>query len=395
MQLPKLAQARYARARMRAFAVLICAAVLLGCADDGEPEQPIDYEYEDQLEPAESLASARFSHAATLLADGRVLLVGGLRGAPSQLDLEAFVAEVELFDPTSERFEQGAALSSPRSEPSATRVADGRVVVLGGNTLNENTLTIPALAIEVWDPASESFSSPGELPSGGVLFHCAVPLGDDVLVIDECYPGSCTPLRINPDAGVTTLAGDPMYRYGIDVDCAPLPDGRVLLAGGLDVVDLLDVPASYAEIYDPASETFERVGPMSAGYGYQTKLLALANGDVLLLGGATEGGPLGQIYSASSGAFTDVDGDVPDRAEHSLTLLGDGRVLVVGGVQSDTFELAPGIVLLDPTTASFQTLTPSFEPRKGHTAVRLDSGPVLIAGGQDAVDNLADAYLFR
>jgi hypothetical protein len=383
---------------MRAFSGclhVVCVNVLLGCAADEPPEQPLgEYEYEDELEPAEPLASARFSHAASLLDDGRVLLVGGLRGAPSQLDLDAFVAEVELFDPATERFEQGAALAFPRSWPSATRVADGRVVVLGGNTLNESTLTVPALAIEVWDPASESFSGAGELPSGGVLFHCAAPLGDAVLVIDECYPASCTPLRVHPDDGVTSLGGDPMYRYGLDVDCAPLPDGRVLLAGGIEIVDLVDVPADYVEIYDPASESFEQVGPMSAAYGYATKLLTLANGDVLILGAAVDG-PLGQIYSPSSGQFTEVDGEVPDRAEHTLTLLGDGRVLVAGGVQADTLELASGLVIFDPATGNFQTSSSSFEPRKGHTTVRLDSGPVLIAGGQDALDNLADAYLFR
>lgn len=386
---------------MRAFAIclhargtglnLIAASVLLGCAEEA-PEQPIgDYEYEDALAPTEPLASARSAHAAAALADGRVLLVGGLRGAPSQLDFDAFVAEVELFDPETERFEQGAALTTVRSHASATRVADGRVVVLGGTTLDANTLTIPALPIEVWDPASESFSGAGELPSGGVLFHCAVPLGNDVLVIDECSPGDCAPLRVSPDDGPTALGGTPTLEYGLDVDCAPLSDGRVLLAGGLD---LMGAPVSYVEIYDPASQSFEMVGPMSAAYGYQTKLLALDNGDVLLLGGAVEG-PLGQIYSPSTGEFTEVDGDVPDRAEHTLTLLDDGRVLVAGGVRSDDFQLAPGLVLFDPTTGGFAELSPSFAPRKAHTAVRLDSGPVLIAGGQDAVDNLADAHLFR
>jgi hypothetical protein len=379
---------------MRAFAVLVSTCALLGCTtDEEEPEAP--YEYVDELEPTESLASPRFSHAATLLNDGRVLLVGGILGAPSQLDLAAFVAEVELFDPATERFEQGAALASPRSQPSATRVADGRVVVLGGNTRNESMLTAPALTIEVWDPASESFSSPGELPAGGVLFHCAVPLDNDVLVIDECYPGDCTPLLVDPDSGPTTLAGDPAYRYGIDVDCAALPDGRVLLAGGIEIVDLVDVPASEVEIYDPASESFERVGPMSAAYGYQTKLVTLENGDVLILGAAIDGGPLGQIYSPSTGAFTEVDGDVPNRAEHTLTLLGDGRVLIAGGSVAETFELAPGLEIFDPATGEFQSLSASFDPRRGHTAVRLDSGPVLIAGGQDAAENLADAYLFR
>jgi hypothetical protein len=381
----------------RPVSTAVCICALLGCSSSStDPDHdPVDYEYEDELEPTQSLASPRSSHAAISLQDGRVMLVGGVRGAPSQLGFEALVAEVELYDPETETFEQGPALASPRSWPSATMVNDGRVVVLGGNTLDANTLTIPALSIEVWNPTSESFSTVGELPSGGVLFHCAVPLGSDVLVIDECYPGDCTPLRIDPDGGVTTLGGDPTYRYGVDVDCAELPDGRVLLAGGIEVVDLIDMPADHAEIYDPETESFELVGPMSAAHGYPTKLVTLLDGNVLILGAAVDGGPLGQIYSPSTGGFTPVEGEVANRAEHTLTVLRDGRVLIVGGVEATTLELAPGLDIFDPITGSFTSLNPSFAPRKGHTAVRGDAGPVLIAGGQDAVDQLADAYVFR
>lgn len=375
--------------------LVLLLGVLLGCTAEVDPADPSQtpYTYDDELEPAPSLASARSLHAATLLADGRVLVVGGILGAPSQLGWDAFVAEAELFDPATERFEQGAALEFPRSLATATRVADGRVIVVGGSTLNENELSIPALPIEVWDPASESFSIAGELPVGGVLFHCAVALGSAVLVIDECQPGACTPLRVSPASSPTPLGGEPSYRYGIDVDCALLPDGRVLLAGGLEDIDLM--PASYVEIYDPTSQSFESVGPMSGAYGNQSKLVTLDNGDVLIFGGGVEGAPLGQIYSPSTGQFTAVDGDVTNRAEHSLTLLGDGRVLILGGIAAATFELAPGLDLFDPATGGFVSLGSSFEARKGHTAVRLDGGPVLIAGGQDAGGHRADAYLFR
>jgi hypothetical protein len=380
---------------MRAFVASICMFALLGCTAEDEPEKP--YEYVDELEATQSLDSVRFAHAATLLDDGRVMLVGGIRGAPSQLDFEAFVTEVELFDPISERFEQGAALASGRSWPSATRIADGRVVVLGGTTLNESTLSAPALAIEVWDPVTEAFSTVGELPAAGVLFHCAAPLGSEVLVIDECFPGSCAPLRVSASAGPSTLGGDPTYRYAIDVDCAPLPDGRVLLAGGIEIVDLVDVPSAYVEIYDPASESFELVGPMSAAYGPKSELLTLDTGDVLILGDAVDGAVLGQIYSPSSGGFTPLTGDIADRVDHTLTLLGDGRVLIVGGTLADSpdLDLAPGLDLFDPTDNSLLSLDQTFASRKGHTAVRLDQGPVLIAGGQDAADFRSDALLFR
>src|SRR5690606_8493061 len=177
---------------------LACAGNPDADADDSDAES---YVYADELEPAQPLASPRFAHAAALLDDGRVLVVGGILGAPSQLGIDAFRAEVELFDPDTEAFEQGAALASPRSWPSATRIADGRVVVVGGTTLDSNSLSTPALAIEVWDPASESVSTIGQLPAGGVLFHCAAPLGDDLLVLDDCDSNGCTLLRVDPDGG--------------------------------------------------------------------------------------------------------------------------------------------------------------------------------------------------
>lgn len=398
-ELSKANKARYARARMRAFVVpvsvlvSVCCFASLGCTASEDPLEP--YVYADELEPIAGLGSPRFAHAASSLADGRVLLAGGILGAPSQLDWDAFVAEVELFDPATEEFELGPALEFPRVWASATRVADGRVVVLGGTTLDANTQSIPALAVEVWDPADESISTIGELPSPGVLFHCAVPIDSKVLVIDECYPGSCTPLLVDPSTGVSALGGDPSYRYGLNVDCAPLGDGRVLLAGGVEVVNLVDVPSDYAEIYDPQTESFELVGPMPASYGPKSRLVALATGDVLILGAATDDSMLGQVYSPATDSFTPVTGSIVDRAEHTLTLLADGRVLISGGVDAQTLEPVLGLDLFDPTDNSLSVIDPSFAARTGHTAVLLDAGPVLFAGGQDATGFRMDASLFR
>lgn len=382
---------------MRTPAVLLmCAPALLACA--GDPDEDAEpYVYADSLESTQPLASPRFAHAATLLDDGRVLVVGGIRGAPSQLGLDAFPAEVELFNPDTETFEQGAALASPRSWPSATRVADGRVVIVGGTTLDANALSIPALAIELWDPASESLSTIGQLPSGGVLFHCAAPIGDDLLVLDDCDSNACTLVRVDPDGGdaaITVLAGTPSYSYSLDVDCASLPDGRVMIAGGQETVDGLTQGVAYAEIYDPATESFELIGPISGPYGPDTQLAVLANGDVMLFGDGEGNAPLGQLYSTSAGEFSPIEGEVVARVDHSLTALDDGRVLIIGGKQPD-LEFASGIDLFDPATGSFKSLTPEFAPRWGHTAVRLDSGPVLIVGGKTIDGHRADAYLYR
>jgi hypothetical protein len=396
---------------MRALIVAVSVCAVLGCtpgaADDelgehgehgteGEgdgDEEP--YVYLDELEPAESLASPRFAHAAVVLADGRALMVGGVRGAPSQLGVDAFVAEVELFDPSTEQFEQGAALSSPRSWPSATRIADGRVMVIGGTTLDSNSLSIPARDVELWDPAGESFAVIDQLPSGGVLFHCATPLAGGVLVIDDCYPEGCTPLQIDPAAGVTVLGGTPSYRYGLDVDCATLPDGRVFLGGSVELVDGYDVAVPYAEIYDPVSQSFELVGPMSSAHGAKSRLATLANGELLIFGDAVVDGALGQIYSPATGELRAVSAGVGNRVDHSMTVLADGRVLIAGGHRADAPELIPELDLFDPSTGEFTTLSPAFAPRWGHTATALGTGPVVIVGGRDGAGQRDDVYLFR
>ena len=65
----------------------------------------------------------RTNHTATLLADSRLLVVGGERGAGTS---------VEIWDPATEMFGPGPALSEPRQYHTATRLPDGRVLIVGG-----------------------------------------------------------------------------------------------------------------------------------------------------------------------------------------------------------------------------------------------------------------------
>ena len=91
-------------------------------------------------------------------------------------------------------------------------------------------------------------------------------------------------LRIyDPVSGTFTPTGDiraPRFNHTATL----LPDGRVLIAGG-SAVPRADLPTNGAEIYDPSTGTFAATGNMIFGHVCQQATL-LGNGKVLILGGA-------------------------------------------------------------------------------------------------------------
>lgn len=69
----------------------------------------------------------RTGHAATILADGRVLLVGGQ-------DSLGILATADIYDPASGTFGQTASMAETRHFHTVTRLPDGSVLVVGGFT---------------------------------------------------------------------------------------------------------------------------------------------------------------------------------------------------------------------------------------------------------------------
>jgi hypothetical protein len=80
------------------------------------------------------MTTSRMSHTATMLADGRVLVAGGDSDghgtAPD--NVIATTASAEIYDPVARTFTATAAMATARSGHSATRLLDGAVLVVGG-----------------------------------------------------------------------------------------------------------------------------------------------------------------------------------------------------------------------------------------------------------------------
>ena len=166
-----------------------------------------------------------------------------------------------------------------------------------------------------------------------------------------------------------------------------LPDGRVLVTGGL-VNDRLDGRASAAvELYDPNSGSWTVTRKMAeARWGHTATLLS--TGKVLVAGGYVNGAASldsSELYDPSTGRWTATGDMTVGRGGHVATLLPDGTVLVVGGGAEDTqLEGGPRSAtaeLYDPRSGKWTATGKLTEARMGFTATLLPDGTVLVGGG--------------
>ena len=159
-----------------------------------------------------------------------------------------------------------------------------------------------------------------------------------------------------------------------------LPNGKVLIAGGLDYDRLL----ASAELYDPATGTFTATGSITMLREVCTAT-SLPNGKVLIAGGVNRGGSLAsaELYDPATGTFT-VSGSMSvARDGHTATLLPNGKVLVAGGYNDNGINntFLASAELYDPTAGTFTVTGSMSVARDGHTATLLPNGVVLVAGG--------------
>lgn len=180
------------------------------------------------------------------------------------------------------------------------------------------------------------------------------------------------------DAGTLASAGAMSSARAAHTATA-LPDGRVLLAGGLSAE--ANAPGS-AELFDPATDAFAPAGPMRVPRQSHTATL-LSDGRVLLTGGYDAEGEYlssAELYDPARNAFAPAGSMTLARAGHVAVRLSDGRVLLVGGVGTGWTFLASAEIY-DPETGTFAPTGSMSRPRESHVAVRTEDGDVLVVGG--------------
>jgi len=169
-----------------------------------------------------------------------------------------------------------------------------------------------------------------------------------------------------------------------------LPDGKVLIAGGMRRNQ--DFYKS-AELYDPATGKFQPTGEMHERRVGQVAVL-LRSGKVLIAGGwVGQGGTdSAELYDPATGKFTLTAKMTIRRGRPSATLLTNGDVLIAGGEERDNESLASAEIF-HASTLTFHATGPMHHARISHTATLLGDGRVLITGGYgDSVESGAELY---
>jgi len=328
------------------------------------------------------VSSARGYHTATLLGDGRVLIVGGQTVTEGSVSI---FSSAELYDPAAGTFSPTGPMAEARESDSdsATLLQDGRVLIVGGQ--NNQILS----SAELYDPKTGKFSPTGSLDAPRENHTASLMVDGRVLIAggDPSGGDGQTPLATaeiyDPKSGTFSPIGS-MIAARKRAGAALLGDGRVLIVGGLDAqLDTL----STAEIYDPKKGTFSPTGSMLTAQSVMS-VITLLDGRVLVVGGDAAGSPTAEIYDPITGAFS-ATGRMAVQGLDAAVLLHDGRVLVLGGY----FAGAAGngsADLYDPATNTFGPSGTMTTPRFGQSATVMADGRVLVAGG--AIDASAEVY---
>jgi Galactose oxidase, central domain/Kelch motif len=326
--------------------------------------------------PVGSISVPRFSHTATLLANGKVLLAGGL--GPGA----AIEGTAEIYDPDSGRFTRIRSLASARGYGAvATLLRDGKVLIAGGSCGRGCILA----SVELFDPARQEFSLVAAMSTPRAASAIVRLHNGDVLIMGGDKNPDELPLATaelyHPATGKFSLTGrmtTPRDYFAAIV----LKDGRTLLMGGSSTGQNASgmTEESSAELYDPATGQFARTGSMSVA---RNKLGAalLPDGRVLVVGGQN-GGAFGpklattEIYDPATGKFT--AGPMMNAQRYKLPMgvvsLPDGRVLVAGGADQPE--------IYDPKSNSFTAVSGAkLDAFYYSTATTLENGDVLLAGG--------------
>jgi WD40 repeat protein len=308
-----------------------------------------------------TLHDPRGDHTSVTLNDGRVLVTGGTDSAYN------LVASTEIYDPSptppaTPTWILSGNLNYPRSYNAISLLADGRVLVAGGDTATGTTSTA-----EIFDPT---------VSTNGIA-------------------GTWTPTALMAYARNSATA-------------TLLLNGKVLVAGGYDANAALVLPC---ELYDTTTHKWTITGSLNNGRFYHSATL-LTSGKVLLVGGGADNTAFlatAELYDPATETWTLTGPLASSRFNHTATLLtvstgsDYGKVLVVGGLDNAgvalmSTELYDPVAVVNGVTGSWTTTSSLVDARDNFTSTLIPltdsshpNGRVLSVGGY-GITSILNSY---
>lgn len=287
------------------------------------------------------LNTARSYHVQATMSDGRVLFAGGDVGASGQ-STGAPTASAELFDPALGTVEATAAMSQPRSRHTATVLSDGRILVAGGT------------AWQVFNADTELWSTEVAMEFQRVS-HAAALLTDfggtagqdRVLIVGGNGAAGDKIELLDPQANTSTTLASTLPEALTRLTATTLPDGRVLVVGGVDVgagdttnsAFLIDASA---DTVTPAPSAPNRDDGLA-----DHRAILEQNRFVIVLGGEQNVGGVREVLTYYAVFDTQVDDWVDDGVTQSphddfiFQVQEIDEILISGSGQPEDGDMAP------------------------------------------------------
>lgn len=334
-----------------------------------------------------NLNIARAEYTATLLPNGKVLVVGGISQGQTDSSLDwHMTASTELYDPTTGTWRSAGDLNKPRQFHTATLLPNGKVLVVGGSGSNPSSASV-----ELYDPATNSWAITGSLNTPR-WEHTATLLPNGIVLVAGGVSTSGTTANAelydsatgiwNPTGSLNTP------RFGHTATL--LPNGQVLVAGGA---------GTSAELYDPADGVWSPTGNLHVARDDLPTATLLRSGQVLVVGGDGQTIASAEVFDPATSTWN-ITAEMQTntiRNLHTATLLPDGKVLVAGGssvVTPENYIVLASAEIYDPATGIWSLASSLNIARALHAATLLPNGQVLVAGGFDGRVFLKNAELY-
>lgn len=286
--------------------------------------------------PAGTMSTKRVGHSATLLTSGKVLLAGGMAERSFEGGLHGILSNTaDVYDPLTNKVTSVGNMVTARQAHEAVPLPNGRVLFIGGYDGRHYLDTVEVFdpstskfalagklmqarggAVAVLLPASDGKDAGKVLVMGGASGETET--NHIVLGSAELF---------DPNTGASVNVGEMSlrrYKHAATL----LADGRVLITGGSDDRDWGNMYDS-AEIYDPATHRFTPTSKMlSRRFKLPHATVLLKNGKVLVAGGSN----VVEVFDSKQKRFLPVNGSLSAPSYYgTATLLKDGKVLIVGG----------------------------------------------------------------
>ena len=379
---------------------------------------------------------------ATLLKDGRVLIVGFDFLDSTRCVLYDYTTNsITETDSTKEVHLFGAI---------EVLLPSGEVLVAGRGV---GGMAIHSDKCEIYSPSSNTWTPVGRMSveRGAFVGILLPPPWNEVLVAGTQWNHVYETELYNPISKTWSPAGNLNSKIRAVPGMVLLPSGKVLLIGGenhpgfvnwtkdceiydpdfkrWDLTDFTDFPRSHfisailqtgkvfitgsgywpdftatSEIYDPSDGNWA-----TKSYTLNTErathtvtplpiihIPGVCSTNVLISGGENSTGALASCevynYNLDQGAFTD---DLAEaRSHHTAMLLVSGQVLVAGGKDGATIRSSSE--LYDVSTQLWSSTTgPMTDARYDHTATLLANGDVLVTGGENGGGYLPSCEIYN